>query len=56
MEPERGAQLLAECERLVTRNGELEGLLAAERIWRSDVTRALTPLTEALARDPSNGR
>lgn len=51
---ERCAQLLAECERLIARNGELEGLLAAERVWRSDVTRALGPLREALQR-PADG-
>lgn len=47
--PERHAQVLAECERLIGRNSDLEAKLADAYKWRSRVAGILTavgPLVE----------
>lgn len=46
---EREAQLQAECERLITRNGQLEARLAEERGWRNQIKAAIAPVTALAA-------
>lgn len=52
---ERVEQLHAECTRLIERNAVLEARVAAERVWRSEMQRALSPLTVLLALGTPDG-